>query len=152
DLCLELAAHGLIAVGKANTHEEGRTQADHLLQSGAAARKFAKIIATQGGPSGEWETLTAALPVAPHQIPVKAQASGVVAAMEAEAVGRLAMAMGGGRAAKSDVIDPAVGIVLHRKTGDGVQPETELAALHLRASDLARSEEFASALHAAYTF
>jgi pyrimidine-nucleoside phosphorylase len=151
DLCVALAAHGLLAVGKAADHDAGRAQAERILASGAAAEKFAEIVAAQGGPSGGVEAMAAALPVAPLQVVVKAESAGVVAGIDAEAIGRLAMAMGGGRAAKSDPIDPAVGIVLRCKTGASVPPGTELATLHLRAADGARADAFAGTLRAAYS-
>ncbi len=148
-LCVGLAAHGLAAVGKASNQEEGRALAERTLDSGAAAEKFAEIVAAQGGPSGGLEAIAAALPVAPIRFAVRSEAGGVVAGLDAEAVGRLAMAMGAGRAVKGDTIDPAVGIVLRRKVGDLAAPGEELAVLHLRAAESA--EAFAAQLRAAYT-
>ena len=40
--------------------------------------------------------------------------------MNCEAVGTACVVLGGGREKKEDAVDPAVGIVLHRKTGDQV--------------------------------
>lgn len=152
DLCIALAAHGLAEVGKAADGDAGRALAERMLTSGAAAEKFAEIVAAQGGPSGGAEAIAAALPVAPQQVAVQAESAGVVTAIDAVALGRLAMAMGGGRAAKSDAIDPAVGIMLRCKTGASALPGTELAVLHLRADDGARADLFAGALRAAYSF
>jgi pyrimidine-nucleoside phosphorylase len=69
----------------------------------------------------------------------------VVAAIDAGAVGKLAIRLGAGRATVSDAIDPAVGILLARKTGDSVAKGDTLATLHLRAQDAERAEELASA-------
>lgn len=148
-LCVELAAHGLVAVGKARDTSEGEKSVQELVTSGAAARKFAEIVAAQGGPDGI-ETLRAALPVAPVQHVVASQDEGAIAEVDAEAIGKLAMALGAGRAAKSDTIDPAVGIELHRKVGARVNTGTPLATLHLKVEDATRAEDFADALRAAY--
>ena len=50
-----------------------------------------------------------------------ATAAGVVEAIDAEAVGLAAMALGAGRARVEDRVDPAVGIVLCAKVGDRVE-------------------------------
>ncbi|HLV80768.1 MAG TPA: thymidine phosphorylase, partial [Chthonomonadaceae bacterium] len=131
-LCVELAGHGLLAVGKAATQEEGNALAERALVSGGAAAKFAEIIAAQGGPDG-CAAILAALPQSPLQREVPAGCEGVVAALDAEVIGRLAMEMGAGREKKGERIDPAVGIALHAKTGDNVTRNDSLATLHLKA-------------------
>jgi pyrimidine-nucleoside phosphorylase/thymidine phosphorylase len=55
-----------------------------------------------------------------------------VHAIDAYAVGELVVHLGGGRARKEDTIDPAVGILLNKKVGDGVDAGEPLAHLHLR--------------------
>jgi pyrimidine-nucleoside phosphorylase len=203
-LCVELAAHGLLAVGKAAHPSDAIMQVERCLTAGAAGVKFAEIVAAQGGPatlpgtestrlggrskqrpyadrprgrksqdqsppspvlgggdgggglSGQIITralsvLAVALPKAPHTFGVRAEKEGVVTALDAEAIGRLAMAMGAGRATKSAEIDPAVGIVLRCKISDPVTPETEIAVLHLRAADVGKAEAFAADLRAAYS-
>ncbi len=152
DLCLELAAHGLLTVGEAADAEVARALVERALESGAAGTKFAEIVAAQGGPAGGLDAIAAALPKAPQISSVRAETQGVVTALDAEAIGRLAMAMGAGRAAKSDPIDPAVGVVLNVKVGDRVTPTTELAALNLRTADSGKIAAFAADLSAAYRF
>ena len=148
NLCLELAAEGLIAAGKAQRKEEALIQAAGLLSEGAAARKFEEIVAAQGGPN-RCDRILAALPRAPIQHPVKAEYGGVVAALDAEALGKLAMKLGAGRAKKSDSIDPAVGITLARKTGDSVARGDTVATLHLRAADASQADAYAEAFRSA---
>jgi thymidine phosphorylase len=46
--------------------------------------------------------------------------------------------LGGGRERKEDAIDPAVGIVLHKKVGDRVERDQPLATIYYNAS--ARAE------------
>jgi thymidine phosphorylase len=90
------------------------------------------FIAAQGGPArlgGD------DLPVAPVTVDVAASRSGIVQRVDALAVGMLARDLGAGRATKTDVIDPAVGLIVHRKAGDPVQAGDVLATLHLARPD-----------------
>lgn len=148
-LCIELAAHGLTVTGRADTREEAIAQVEEALLMGRAAEKWAAIVEAQGGP-GRCNAILAALPIAPIQATVPAPEAGVVTALDARALGRLANALGAGRQTKNDAIDPAVGIELHCKTGATVTPGQPLATLHLCAQDKDRAAEFATALAQAY--
>lgn len=150
DLCRDLSAHALTASGRAATPAEAQSRVQACLESGAAGRKFAEIVEAQGGPSGGLDAIEDSLPLRGRKIAVQSERSGVVAGIDAEAVGRLAMRMGAGREKKGDAIDPAVGMLLLQKTGDAVAPETRLAVLNIRNSDTERAEDFAKALQAAY--
>ena len=110
-----------------------------LLHSGEPTRKFAEIVARQGGDLSK-------LPLAPIQVQVFSPQDGTLIEILGEEIGRLAMEMGAGRKTKQDVIDPASGIVFHRKTGDFVFSESPFATLHLRQKDETRSVEFTQAL------
>jgi pyrimidine-nucleoside phosphorylase len=79
-----------------------------------------------------------------------AEQDGVVSRLDALEVGLLVRDMGGGRTVKTDVIDPAVGVVLQAKVGDAVHAGESLAILHIREKDAGRAEEFAARLRAAY--
>ena len=149
DLCLQLAAHGLTATGKAAALTEGIQQAEELLMSGQAAEKFAEIVRAQGGPA-TCEAILAPLPVSPIQRAVNSDVDGYVVRLGAEVIGRLSVAMGAGRQIKTDAIDPAVGIVLHAKTGSAVSKGTPLATLHTRVEDEKRREEWEKVLRSAY--
>ena len=58
------------------------------------------------------------LPVAPVTVDVAAPRGSIMQRVDALALGVLARDMGAGRATKTDVIDPAVGLIVHRKAGD----------------------------------
>ena len=68
-----------------------------------------------------WTTPTASCPRAPVIVPIEADATGTLAAVDAEAIGRAAAALGAGRVRKGDPIDPAVGIVCTPKIGDRLE-------------------------------
>ena len=70
--------------------------------------------------------------------------AGTVSRIHAEAVGLVSMKLGGGRATKEDVIDPRVGVVLHKKLGDTVAEGESLATIH--ASDEKSAAEAARQL------
>ena len=139
--CTELAAHGLIAASTAATEEQAIERVKDLLSNGKAARKFGQMVRAQGGPDG-CEAILASLPSAPIKHAVNARESGMIVSIDAEAVGRLSMEMGAGRRAKSDVIDPAVGIVFTHKVGEQAAKGEALAHLHIRVQDEGKAEDF----------
>jgi thymidine phosphorylase len=80
---------------------------------------------------------------------VPAPDAGYVVLIDAEALGQVAMAMGAGRAAKEDTIDPAVGLVLKKKVGDRIARGEPLAELHLHSrSQVADARARATAAYA----
>jgi thymidine phosphorylase len=50
--------------------------------------------------------------------------------MQCEQIGTACVILGGGRERKEDSVDPAVGIVLHKKVGDRVSAQEQLATIH----------------------
>lgn len=131
DLCLVLASRGLILAGKAEDDTAARTVLEQTLSNGAAARKFAEIVDAQGG-----DPKVVADPdrMRLHStvLRVRSEKEGVVESIDAEAVGTLAVDLGAGRQRKEDAIDPSVGIVLNKKTGDEVKLGEILADIHVR--------------------
>src|SRR2546428_8949955 len=100
-----------------------------ILDDGSPWAKFAQWVAAQGGDRRVVDD-TRWLPAAPVRIAVEAPSSGVVAAVDAQAVGLVAMGLGAGRATKDDRIDPAVRVVLVRKIGDPLPDGEALADVH----------------------
>ncbi|MFQ5662948.1 MAG: thymidine phosphorylase, partial [Terriglobia bacterium] len=128
-LCRELAAWMLLLGGQAGSVEQGRARFDELIRSGAAAEKFRQIIACQGGDPRVVDD-PARLPQARQRQPWAARASGYLVRINAEQIGWAAMAVGAGRQRLEDTIDPAVGLVMHKKVGDPVEAGELLATLH----------------------
>ena len=123
-LVVALAAEVLDATGLAH---DARSVAA-ALDDGRAYARFERWVAAQGG---DVDAL-ARLEVAPGEVAWPAPADGVVAAYDAEAIGRAVQRLGGGRASKSDVLDLGVGLTLHAKVGDAVRQGDALATLHHR--------------------
>jgi pyrimidine-nucleoside phosphorylase len=128
---------------------EGRRRAEDALSSGQALESFRRMIEAQGGDPGVVDDPGAILPAAPVTAPMEAERSGFLAAVDAEAVGRAAVALGAGRRRKRDPIDPAVGIVLRAKVGDRLEEGKPIGEIHARDDKIAVAAT--SAVNAALT-
>jgi pyrimidine-nucleoside phosphorylase len=128
-LCLELAAWMLHLGGRTATVAQGKQLADKLLRSGQALEKFRKMVELQGGDPSAIDD-PKRLPQAQHSIEVLSAKSGYVSAIQCEDVGTACVVLGGGREKKEDSVDPAVGIVLHKKVADRVSAGESLCTLH----------------------
>jgi pyrimidine-nucleoside phosphorylase len=133
ELCLLLAGEALWAAGLCGDASEGYGKAQECLETGLAFKKASAWFAAQGG------SLDAELPTAPNMMVLRATCSGWVSRIEAETVGRVVVNLGGGRMVKSDVIDPSVGVEVHRPVGEKVSVGDALFTIHSR--DLAGLEE-----------
>jgi pyrimidine-nucleoside phosphorylase len=118
------------------------------ITSGAAVKAMAGLIAAQhGDPRVVAEPDR--LPRARHVIPVIAPRTGYVQDLDAIRIAELALRLGAGRTRSDQHINPAVGIVLHKKPGDRVARGQTLAELHVdKRSDLPAQQ---TALLHAYT-
>jgi pyrimidine-nucleoside phosphorylase len=59
--------------------------------------------------------------------------AGYVGSIQCEQVGTACVILGGGRERKEDSVDPAVGIVLHKKVGDRVAAGEPVATIYYNA-------------------
>lgn len=129
-LSLELTAWMLVQGGAATGLEVARGRARDALLKGAGLRKFQEIIDLQGGDPRVCDDVTL-LPRARETIDVPAARDGRVIRLGCRAVGHAAMLLGAGRETVDSSIDPAVGIVLHKKIGDLVIEGEPLLTLHV---------------------
>ena len=133
---LELGSRMLIASGIARDVEDGKARMMQALESGAGLAKLKEMITAQGGDGRVCDDVDY-LPHAAYKIRVPALVSGYVARMDTAAIGRCAQALGAGRQKKTDVIDPAVGLVMDVRLGDEVKAGDSLATLYLNRRELA---------------
>jgi pyrimidine-nucleoside phosphorylase len=112
--------------------EEARDRAAAALTSGSAADAFRRMVEAQGGDPRVVDDPGQVLPRAPVVMPIPAERSGYLQAVDAEAIGRAAVALGAGRARKGDLIDPGVGILFRPKIGDSVEAEQPIGEVHAR--------------------
>ena len=138
-LSLELTAW-MLHLGGLATLDAARIKARDALDSGAGLRKLEEIIELQGGDPRVCGDLSL-LPHAAEEIPLRAARDGRVSRIACRAVGHTGMLLGAGRETVDSRIDPAVGLVLHKKVGDLVIEGEPLLTLHVNDKDrLAEAE------------
>ena len=147
-LCLTLGANMLTLSGLAADETEARAKLEATIADGSALRKLAEMVEAQGGDSRAVYDFSL-LPDAAFKREVPSQEGGYIAHIEADDVGLVSMHLGGGRVTKESAIDLSVGVVLHKKVGDRVEPGESLATIHASSEEkAARAEEL---LRACYT-
>ncbi len=129
ELCLELSAWMFYLGGRSNSVGEGKKIAAEMIATGRARDKFREIVRLQGGDAAVVDD-PGRLPRARHTVDVPSPASGYVASTQCEQLGVACVVLGGGREKKEDSIDPAVGLVFHKKVGDAVSHGEPLCTIH----------------------
>ncbi|WP_302486099.1 pyrimidine-nucleoside phosphorylase [uncultured Megamonas sp.] len=129
ELVLTLGSQMVILAGKAKTTEEAKEMLLDAIHSGKALAKFKDFLTNQGGDASIVDDLTK-LPQAKYKIELPAKQSGYISRMVADEIGVASMILGAGRATKEDVIDLAVGLVLHKKVGDKVEEGESILTIY----------------------
>ena len=127
--------------------DDGRAAAARALETGAAAERFAAMVAALGGPADILEAPDRHLASAQVVRAAVPERPGVVTGMDCRAVGLVVTGLGGNRRREDDVIDPAVGLTEIAPTGAQVGPDRPLAVVH--AASEAAADEAIAALRAA---
>ncbi|WP_369409442.1 thymidine phosphorylase [Deinococcus arboris] len=117
ELCVALAVEALVAHGETQAGAEARAR--QTLQDGSALERFRAFVAAQGGNPAYVDDPTR-FDVAPGRADVTAPTAGFVEKVDALAVGRAVLALGGGRERKGEAIDHGVGVELLKKPGEAV--------------------------------
>ncbi len=151
--CLTLATQMLLVAGRAQTQEQALELLQDSLRNGSALEKFREWIMAQGGDPRVVNNPGDVLPSARFSTVLRAEVSGWVCAVNALEIGMAALSLGAGRTRKGDAIDPSVGIVLHRKTGDRVGHGDPLCTVHSSfAPDSEPFREVQKRIEGAYRF
>ena len=129
DLCLELAAWMFFLGGATNTIAQGQAalRADHRLRQGLREiPPDGRVARRRHRHDRRSDAVTR------HRAPRRCDESkaGYVTAIACEQVGTACVILGGGRERKEDSVDPAVGIVVHKKIGDKVSSGESLCTIH----------------------
>ena len=110
----------MVFMGKrAASLDAARTLCQRLLADGTALAYFRRLIAAQGGDPRVLDE-PGRLPQAPNRQEILAPSTGFVQTLAARRIGQASMLLGAGRARVDSPIDPAVGVILHKKVGDAV--------------------------------
>jgi pyrimidine-nucleoside phosphorylase/thymidine phosphorylase len=129
EVTVELTAEMLLLGDVAADPEDARARVLGAIRDGSGLAKLEEIVRAQGGePRVVREP--GLLPSAPETYPVPAPAAGFVEAIDTEAVGLAAVALGAGRSRVEDRIDPGVGLVVEKKLGDRVERGEPLCLVH----------------------
>ena len=142
-----LAAAGFLLAGRAASLAEGIALAEAQIVSGAAFQKLREIVQAQGGDTGYLDHASKP-PAAKIRRDVRAETSGFIRSIHAEAIGLAATRLGAGRAAKDDAIDPTAGVVLREPVGAFIAAGHVIATLHTGSEIAAR--EVAAQIGAAF--
>ena len=126
DLCVEFAAL-MVSLAKEMPLDEARELCRAKLADGSARARFEAMVAAHGGDLERFCGVVLKKPT--FKFRIQAMKTGYVAAIDAEKVARVALALGAGREQAGDRIDPLAGVTLAVKTGDRVVVGQPLATL-----------------------
>jgi pyrimidine-nucleoside phosphorylase len=147
--CLHVSAHMLVLGKRADDLTAGRAMAERSIADGSAFEKFRVLVEAQGGDVSYVDD-TSRFPRAEFVEVVESPRGGYLAQIQARSVGEAAVALGAGRARKSDPINHAVGFVIHHKVGDQIEKGERLFTIH--ANDREKLAEARGAVLSAHAF
>jgi thymidine phosphorylase len=130
---LALAGEMLALARLAADAREGEALARAALDSGAAAERFARMVAGLGGPTNVLSPRFAGLARAKVTLDVPAPRTGYVAAMNTRALGLVVVGLGGGRRRADDAVDASVGLSHMLALGTRVEAGEPLLRVHASA-------------------
>jgi pyrimidine-nucleoside phosphorylase len=147
--CLHVCAHMLAVGSRAKDLDEGRKMAEQAIADGSAFEKFRVLVRAQGG-DVSYVDHPDKLPKAKFVEVVEAPRGGSLSHVDARSIGEASVALGAGRAKKSDPVDHAVGFVIHHKVGGQVGKGEPLFTIH--ANDEKKQAEARQRVLAAHVF
>jgi pyrimidine-nucleoside phosphorylase len=147
--CLHLAAHVLFLGQRAKDLTEARALAEKSIADGSALKTLRVLVEAQGGDPAYVDDVSK-FERAKYVEVVKAPRSGFISQVHARIVGEASVALGAGRAKKSDSVDHAVGFIIHKKVGDRVEKDEPLFEIH--ANDQAKLAEARNEVLSAHQF
>lgn len=128
---LALGVEMVLLAGIESDGARARVLLEQALSSGRARELMGRVIEAQGGNAGIVED-PGSLPQAAEVEIFAAPGAGVVQRVEPRAIGEAIVAMGGGRRALGEMIDPSVGFVITPRPGDRVSKGQPLASVFAR--------------------
>jgi thymidine phosphorylase len=132
EVTLALSAELLLMGGLATDAADARQHAERALESGAAAERFARMVAALGGPHDLVERPARHLAACAVQRPLHLPRTGTIGRIDGRALGLAIVALGGGRTHPADAIDHAVGLSEVLGLGERVDADRPFAIVHAR--------------------
>ncbi len=129
ELCVKAGAVMLIQAKIFDDLDLAEAALIQQLHNGKAIEKFVEMVKAQGGDPDQIHNPDL-LPQSIYHTEIKSDRKGFISSMHTTQLGHLAMVLGAGRATKEDIVNPAVGFVLNKKTGDFVNVGDTLGIIH----------------------
>lgn len=126
NLCLEIGSYMVFSAGITKDVEEAKALLQEQINNGEAHKKQLQFIEAQGGTLPQLDAFVSVK----ETVDVCSDTEGYVEDINALTIGLSAMKLGAGRETKDDIIDPDVGIIVHKKVGDYVKKGEALATLY----------------------
>jgi thymidine phosphorylase len=149
EVTLALGSEVMVLGGLAEAAADARAALQQSLATGTAAERFARMVASLGGPSDLLEQPDRHLAAAPVILEVRASRAGYIAAIDTRALGLVVVSLGGGRTDPGQAIDPSVGLDRLAGSGSKISAGDVLARVH--AEDREAAETAAGAVQRAFT-
>lgn len=132
EVCMLLGSQLLMLAGIANSEEDARAMLKEKIEDGSGLKKLQTMIQLQGGDSSYLTVDNMKKLVEVKQlVDVTSDRDGYITNMNALEIGNAAQMLGAGRAKKTDVIDPAVGLVMKVRCGYQVKKGDTLCTLYV---------------------
>lgn len=131
EVAKEICARIFTLAGTEKNIEKARKRFDDAIEKRLALERFAQMVRLQGGDEA-YVYDPSLFKDAPFKVTVKAKESGYVSKIDAEAVGKAAVALGGGREKKGDPIDHTVGINFKLRLNGKVEKGDVIAILYAK--------------------
>jgi len=128
-LSIEIAARLASMCGRGSIRQ-ARSRAGMLIENGVALDRFREMVKHQGGNVKVIDRPAEILPRAGRVLRLPSPREGYVNWCDAQSIGELVRDLGGGRRSRKDSIDPAVGVVIHKRPGDRVERGDILCEIH----------------------
>ena len=131
-VCMLLACNMLIVSGLAEDEAEAGEKLTAALKEGRGLAKLEAMLTALGAKdAGHVIAHPESLCQVKQKVEVCLDGEGYICAMHAADIGNAAQMLGAGRAEKTDVIDPAVGLVMHKRMGDYVAAGEAVATMYV---------------------
>ncbi len=132
EICMLLGTQMLLLSKLAKSENEARGMLRQAIDHQSGLKKLREMIHELGGDESfvSLEGMDKLCSVK-RQVPVLTKTGGFIVGMHAELIGRAAQVLGAGRATKEDVIDPAVGLIMHKRVGEPIQAGEAICTLYV---------------------
>ncbi len=148
EVCMLIAENMLMLSGIADSSAKAREKLKKAITTGAGLKKFETMLTALGARDAAGCIANPdSLCIVGKKLPICLDKEGYITKMHAADIGNVAQMLGAGRAKKTDIIDPAVGLVMHKRRGDFIKKDEPVATMYI--NDERRLEEAIATLRGA---